>query len=53
MQIDNKTDELTFNMASTTSFMQVRGTSKKKKLKLGNGPIVVTAQSTTGGQVFK
>jgi hypothetical protein len=53
MQIDNKTDELTFNMVSTTSFMQVRGTSKKKKLKLGNGPIVITTQSTTGGQVFK
>jgi hypothetical protein len=52
MQIDNKTDELTFNLLSESAFIQARGTSKKKKLKLGKGTIVVTGESTTGGQVY-
>lgn len=52
MQIDNKSEELTFMLQSTNSFIQARGTSKKKKLKMGKGPIVVTGISTTGGQVY-
>lgn len=52
MQIDNKTDEVTFMCKSTSAFIQARGQSKKKALKLGKGPIVITTESTTGGQVF-
>lgn len=52
MQLDNKTDEVTFMCKSTNSFIQVRGTSKKKSLKLGKGKIIVTSESTTGGQVY-
>lgn len=52
MQIENPTSELTFNLKSTSSFIQVRGTSKKKAAKLGKGPIMVESESTTGGQVF-
>jgi hypothetical protein len=52
LQIDNKTDEVTFALKSVNSFIQARGTSKKKALKLGKGPIVITGESTTGGQVY-
>ncbi|MFT3737175.1 MAG: DUF4097 family beta strand repeat-containing protein [Breznakibacter sp.] len=52
MQIDNKTDEVTFMCKSATAFIQARGQSKKKTLKLGKGPIVITSESTTGGQVY-
>lgn len=52
MQMSNTTDELTFICKSATSFIQARGVSKKKNLKSGKGPIVITTESTTGGQVF-
>jgi hypothetical protein len=52
IQIDNKTDELTFNCKSTNAFIQVRGTSKKKSLKMGKGKILVNCETTTGGQVI-
>jgi hypothetical protein len=52
MQIDNKTDEVTFVCKSTNSFIQVRGQSKKKSLKFGKGKLIITSESTTGGQVY-
>ncbi len=52
MQMSNTSDELTFICKSATSFIQARGVSKKKNLKSGKGPIVITTESTTGGQVF-
>jgi DUF4097 and DUF4098 domain-containing protein YvlB len=52
MQIENPTSELTFNLKSASSFIQARGNSKKKAVKLGKGPILVESESTTGGQVF-
>ncbi len=52
MQIENSTDLLTFDLQSTSAYIQARGTSKKKKLKMGKGSIVVQGMSTTGGQVY-
>ncbi|MBN2166996.1 MAG: hypothetical protein JW717_12015 [Marinilabiliaceae bacterium] len=52
MQIDNPIESLTFNLESTNSFLQAAQKSKKKKLKVGKGSIVITGISTTGGQVY-
>ena len=52
MQTYNTKEELTFVCKSETNFIQAKGLSKKKNLKSGKGPIVITSESTTGGQVF-
>ena len=51
----NTIDELTFDIASESSQVGLiaKKNSKKKKLKTGSGPIVVTGRTRTGGQVYK
>ena len=51
LRLLNQTPDLTFKMVSESGFIQVRGESKKKKLKLGKGALLVESYSTTGGQV--
>lgn len=52
MELDNPTEELTFVLESKTSYLQAARKSKKKKLKVGKGAIVVTGISTTGAQIY-
>lgn len=52
MRIVNPTTEVTFKLLSEEGFIQARGNSKKKKLNLGKGALLIESFSTTGGQVF-
>ncbi|MCT4588017.1 MAG: hypothetical protein N4A71_09360 [Carboxylicivirga sp.] len=48
----NPKEELKFICESEHAYIIAYGKSKKKKLKMGEGPIVVTTISTTGAQNF-
>ncbi|WP_262327677.1 DUF4097 family beta strand repeat-containing protein [Carboxylicivirga litoralis] len=48
----NPKEQFTFACQSEHAYIVAYGKSKKKKLKLGDGPIVVTAISTTGAMNF-
>lgn len=48
----NDKEQLTFACQSEHAYIIAYGKSKKKKLKMGAGPIVVTAVSTTGAMNF-
>ncbi len=52
MKFVNPLTEVTFKLLSESGFIQAGTESKKKKLNLGKGPILVESMSTTGGQVF-
>lgn len=52
MRITNITSEVSFKLLSEDGFIQARGQSKKKKLNLGKGPLLIESFTTTGGQVF-
>ncbi len=54
LRLTNDTSELTFDLASESSDAAIiaRGTSKKKKLQMGKGAIVITGRTRTGGQVY-
>lgn len=54
IRLGNSLDELTFDLAceSSKSALIAKKTSKKKKLKLGKGAIIVTGRTKTGAQVF-
>ena len=52
MDLDNPIEELSFVLESSSSYLQAARESKKKKLKVGKGPIVVTGTSTTGAQLY-
>lgn len=52
MKFDMPKDQLAFELQSTNSFLFAQGKSKKKKLKIGNGPILLTGISTTGSQSY-
>lgn len=54
LKFANKKEELAFDVTSESkeSAILVKGTSKKKKLQLGNGNIIVTSHSNRGDQVF-
>ncbi|MCG8580960.1 MAG: DUF4097 family beta strand repeat-containing protein [Bacteroidales bacterium] len=48
----NPKEQFTFACQSDHAYIVAYGKSKKKKLKLGDGPIVITAISTTGAMNF-
>jgi len=48
----NPKEQFTFACQSEHAYIVAYGKSKKKKLKMGEGPIVVTAISTTGAMNF-
>ncbi len=48
----NPKEQFTFACQSDHAYIVAYGKSKKKKLKMGDGPIVVTAISTTGAMNF-
>lgn len=52
IRLTNLTTELSFKLLSESGFIQARGESKKKKLNLGKGAILVESFSTSGGQIF-
>lgn len=52
LKLDHKKEELSFLCESEKGMMVVYGKSKKKKLKAGKGPIVITTYSTTGAQNY-
>jgi DUF4097 and DUF4098 domain-containing protein YvlB len=52
MELRNQMNELTFDMASNYGFLYIPGKSKKKKLKSGNGPILIQTQTNNGAQRF-
>ncbi len=52
MKFINPQEQFTFACESEHAYMVAYGKSKKKKLKMGEGPIVVTAISTTGAMNF-
>ncbi len=52
MKFQNSKEQFTFACESEHAFIVAYGKSKKKKLKMGDGPIVVTAISTTGAMNF-
>lgn len=54
LRLANNKDDLTFALTCETSKSSLiaKGTSKKKKLNSGNGPIVVTGKTKTGSQVY-
>ncbi|MCF0189964.1 MAG: DUF4097 family beta strand repeat protein [Marinilabiliaceae bacterium] len=54
MKFANKKDELSFDVSSESRdcVLTVKGTSKKKKLQVGSGKIVVTSHSKSGDQIF-
>jgi hypothetical protein len=52
IRFQNPMDQFTFACQSEHAYIVAYGKSKKKKLKLGDGPIVVTAISTTGAMNF-
>lgn len=55
IQLTFKNKELTFNLTSESNKAAIicRGKSKKKKLNMGEGDIVVTGHTRTGGQVYR
>ncbi len=54
LKFANKKEDLTFDISADTkeSAILAKGTSKKKKLQMGNGNIVVTSHSKRGDQIF-
>src|SRR5574344_1477350 len=54
IQLANAKEEVTFMLECESSKVGLiaKGTSKKKKLQMGKGPIVIKTHSKTGGQVF-
>ncbi|TAJ05772.1 hypothetical protein DMA11_23170 [Marinilabiliaceae bacterium JC017] len=52
MKLDMPKDQLAFQLQSTNSYLFALGKSKKKKLKIGKGPILLTGTSTTGSQSY-
>lgn len=52
LKLVNPKEELTFECESEHAFIIAFGKSKKKKLKTGTGPIVITATSMTGAQNY-
>ncbi|WP_291860711.1 DUF4097 family beta strand repeat-containing protein [Marinilabilia sp.] len=52
MEFRNNLNELSFDLASNYGFLYIPGKSKKKKLKSGNGPILVSTSTNNGAQRF-
>ncbi|MBR8535988.1 DUF4097 family beta strand repeat protein [Carboxylicivirga sediminis] len=52
MKFINPQEQFTFACQSEHAYIVAYGKSKKKKLKMGEGPIVITAISTTGAMNF-
>jgi DUF4097 and DUF4098 domain-containing protein YvlB len=52
MELKNSLNELTFDLESNYGFLYIPGEAKKKKLKSGNGPIVITGRTNNGPQRF-
>lgn len=52
MKFMNPKEQFTFACQSDHAYIVAYGKSKKKKLKMGDGPIMVTAISTTGAMNF-
>lgn len=52
MKFINPKEQFTFECQSEHAYIVAFGKSKKKKLKMGEGPIVITAISTTGAMNF-
>ena len=52
LKLENKKEELSFMCQSEHAYIVAFGKSKKKKLKTGDGAIVITAVSTTGAQNY-
>lgn len=54
LKFANKKEELTFHITADTkeSAILAKGTSKKKRLQMGNGNIIVTSHSKRGDQIF-
>lgn len=52
MELRNNLNELSFDLASNYGFIYIPGKSKKKKLKSGNGSILISTSSNDGAQRF-
>jgi hypothetical protein len=52
MRFDMPKEALSYQLVSENNFLFALGKSKKKKLNIGNGSIVVTGSSTTGSQSY-
>ncbi len=54
MRLTNKLEDLTFVLTaeSSNASLIAKGTSKKKKLNLGKGAIVITGKTGTGSQIY-
>lgn len=53
MDFANPLEDFTFSLRSLTGQIQVAGSEVRGRLEKGNGPLRITAQTTTGGQVYK
>jgi len=52
MELRNDMNELSFDLASNYGFLYIPGKSKKKKLREGKGPILISTSSNNGAQRF-
>lgn len=52
MELRNDLNELTFDLASNYGFLYIPGKSKKRKLKSGNGPVLINTSTNNGAQRF-
>lgn len=52
LKLLNSKEELSFVLKSEKAALIAMGNSKMKKLSVGNGPIIVTGTSKTGGHVY-
>ena len=52
MELKNDLHQLSFDLNSNYGFLYIPGKSKKKRLKSGNGPILISTSSNNGAQRF-